>query len=168
MATETQKPATPSETAPAAAETRAAEPINKEAHDLVVKSLHQTIAERDVALAKISAERDALLAENATAKADKLETKVRAFVGKKLTEANVEKFVNLARKSEEAFDAAIEEMPDLGFRPGEQVAKSDGRSDRGATDNERLAKRAAERKREFGEDDFAAYMGAAKDLSLKS
>lgn len=170
MATETQKPATPSETAPAASESRAAETINKEAHDLVVKSLHQTIAEREAVIAKVTAECDELRKEACAAKAEKLEAKVRSFVNKKITEANVDEFLALARSSETAFDLAIKAMPDLGFKVGEQIAKPE-QATRGATGEDAkqafIDKRTQERMRDLSETKMVAMRAAMHEAAEK-
>ena len=146
------KPATTPEAAAVAPAVSAPETVNKEAMDIVVKTLRDQITERDADIVKLKADNAKMLADLADAKKVSVEAKVRGFVGSKLTEATLPKFLDLAKKSEEAFDAAIEALPDLGIAPGKQVVPEAKGQNRGATDEDAkidwINKRAAEVRKE--------------------
>ena len=170
---EPTKPAPAAEaTTVAAPEVRAPETVNKEAMDLVVKTLQGQITERDAALVTLKAETEKLRADLAETRKAGLETKVRSFVGSKLTEATLPKFLDLAKKSEEAFDVAIEALPDLGIAPGVQVVPDAKAQARGAGGEDAkvdwITKRAAEiRKDEPGLSKAAAFSRANHEAQAR-
>lgn len=148
------KPATTPEAATVAPTERAPETVNKEAMDIVVKTLRDQIVERDVKIAKLENYATEAAKALAEAKRDSVEAKVRGFVGSKLTEATLPKFLDLAKKSEEAFDLAIEALPDLGLGLGKQVATDTKTSARATDEDAKIAwinKRTAERMKDLGE-----------------
>ena len=159
------KPAPVAEVAAVAPAVSAPETVNKEAMDIVVKTLRDQITDRDSDIVKLKADNAKMLVDLADAKKVSVEAKVRGFVGSKLTEATLPKFLELAKKSEEAFDAAIEALPDLGIAPGTQVVTDAKTSSRGAGDEdakvEWITKRAAEIRKERPELSKMAATSAA-------
>ena len=159
------KPATTPEAAAVAPAVSAPETVNKEAMDIVVKTLRDQIAERDVKIAKLEADKAEAAAALAEVKKSGVEAKVRGFVGSKLTEATLPKFLDLAKKSEEAFDAAIEALPDLGIAPGKQVVLEAKGQIRSTSDEDAkidwINKRAAEVRRESPEMSKTAALSIA-------
>lgn len=146
--------------------------VNKEAMDIVVKTLRDQITERDASIVALKAKVEAGEAALAETRKASVETKVRGFVGSKLTEATLPKFLDLAKKSEEAFDLAIDALPDLGIAPGKQVvpeAKADSRA--AATDEDAaigfINQRTTERMKETGEDRQSAMRTAMREAQAR-
>jgi HK97 family phage prohead protease len=117
---------TPLEKAPVAPDT-----ITRSEHEASTRALQSTITELRAASEKLTAECTELRAANARHREEALTRKVDDLVGKKITPAQRDAFLGLARSGDAAFEAIVATLPDLGLVGGSKIPDNGDEQNRG-------------------------------------